>query len=59
MEAMTLATLLTDISSVVTAGAGWLTTVLTSVAGNPILLFSCVGLPMVGVGIGLFHRLKG
>lgn len=53
---MTLASLITDITSVFTAAIGWVGTVADTVADQPLLLFGFV-LGFIGVGVGLFRRL--
>lgn len=52
-----MADLITAITSVFTAAIGWVGTVGTTVAGNDILLLSCVGIPLCGLGVGMFKRL--
>lgn len=52
MEAM-----ITAISTVFTAAIGWVGTVATTIAEQPILLLSCVGIPLCGLGVGMFKRL--
>lgn len=54
---VTVATLMTSVGSVFTAALGWVGTVGTTVAGNPILLLGVVGVPLCGLGVGLFKRL--
>lgn len=56
METITLASLLTDIGSIVTASVSWLQTAATAIASNPIALLFIL-LPMLGVGISLFGRI--
>lgn len=46
-----------SITSVFTAAIGWVGTVATTIAGSPILLLACVGVPLCGLGVGLFKRL--
>lgn len=53
---MTMATLLTTITSVFTAAVGWVGTVSSTIAGTPLLLVGCV-LGFIGVGVGLFKRM--
>lgn len=53
---MTMATLLTTITSVFTSAVGWVGTVASTIADNPILLIGCV-LGFIGVGVGLFKRM--
>ena len=54
---MTVASLLTSIGSVFTSAIGWVGTVASTIAGQPILLLACVAVPMCGLGVGLFKRL--
>lgn len=49
--------LITAITTVFTAAIGWVGTVATTIAGQPILLLSCVGIPLCGLGVGMFKRL--
>jgi hypothetical protein len=42
---------------VFTAAIGWVGTVASTIAGEPILLIACVGIPLCGLGVGLFKRL--
>ena len=55
--AVTVSTLLTSIGSVFTAAIGWVGTVASTIADEPILLLACVGIPLCGLGVGLFKRL--
>ena len=55
--AVTVATLLTSIGSVFTKVIGWVGDVASTIAGEPILLLACVGIPLCGLGIGMFKRL--
>ena len=54
--AMTMATLISDITSVFTAAIGWVGTVADTVAGEPLLLLGVI-IGFVGLGVGLFRRL--
>ena len=54
---MTVASLLTSIGSVFTAAIGWVGTVASTIADEPILLLACVAIPLCGLGVGLFKRL--
>ena len=49
--------LITAVTSVFTAAIGWVGTVASTIAGQPILLLACVGIPLCGLGVGLFKRL--
>jgi len=42
---------------VFTAALGWVATVATTIAAQPILLLAVVGIPLCGLGIGMFKRL--
>lgn len=53
---MTMATLISDITSVFTAAIGWVGTVADTVAGEPLLLLGVI-IGFVGLGVGLFRRL--
>ena len=55
--AVTVATLLTSVGSVFTKVIGWVGDVASTIAGDPILLLACVGIPLCGLGIGMFKRL--
>jgi len=49
-------TIITSVSSVVTAAAGWAADFGTMIVDTPILLlYVCI--PIVGLGVGLFKRL--
>lgn len=54
---VTIATLLSDVGSVFTAAIGWVGAVAETIADEPILLLACVGIPLCGLGIGMFKRL--
>ena len=54
--AVTIATLLTSVGSVFTKVIGWVGDVASTIAGEPILLLACVGIPLCGLGIGMFNR---
>lgn len=56
METITIASLLSSISSIVTAAVGWMGTAATAIASNSIALLFIL-LPLMGVGIGLFKRI--
>ena len=55
--AVTVATLLTSVGSVFTKVIGWVGDVASTIAGGPILLLACVGIPLCGLGVGMFKRL--
>lgn len=49
--------MISAISTVFTAAIGWVGTVASTIAGQPILLLACVGIPLCGLGVGMFKRL--
>ena len=49
--------IISAISSVFTAAIGWVGTVASTIGDQPILLISCVAIPLCGLGVGLFKRL--
>lgn len=49
--------LLTSVGEVFTSVIGWAGTVGTTVVNTPVLLLFCVGVPLCGLGVGLFTRL--
>lgn len=48
---------LENTGGIVTSGMSWMQTVWTTITGDPILMCIVIGLPLVGVGIGLLSRL--
>lgn len=55
--AVTLSSLLGDIGSVFTQVISWAGTVGETVTSTPVLLLACVGIPLCGLGVGMFTRL--
>lgn len=55
--AVTVASLMTSIGSVFTTVIGWVGSVGTTIAGDPILLLACVAIPLSGMAVGMFKRL--
>lgn len=53
-----MASLLTDVSLVATSLFGIVTTAVTTVTSNPLLLMF-FSIAVVGAGVGLFQRLRG
>ena len=49
--------LIASITSVFIAAIGWVGTTASTIAAQPILLLACVGVPLCGLGVGLFKRL--
>lgn len=52
-----MAEIISAITSVFTSAIGWVGTVASTIAGQPILLLTCVAVPMCGLGVGMFKRL--
>ena len=46
-----------NITSLVTAAVGWMGKFWTEISGDPILLTVVIGIPLIGLGIGLLTRL--
>lgn len=55
--ATTVVTLVTAAGEVFTKAIGFVATVGSTIADEPILLLCCVGVPLCGIGIGMFKRL--
>ena len=49
--------LLTSVGSVFTSAISWVGTTASTIAAQPILLLSCVAIPLCGLGVGMFKRL--
>ena len=49
--------LLTAVGSVFTSAIGWVGTTASTIAAQPILLLSCVAIPLCGLCVGMFKRL--
>ena len=54
---VTMTSLLESVGTVFTTAIGWVGKVGETIAGQPILLLACVGIPLCGLGIGMFKRL--
>lgn len=52
-----MAEIIASIGSVFTSAIGWVGTVASTIAGQPILLLAVVGVPLCGLAVGLFKRL--
>lgn len=52
-----MAEMIAAVGQVFTAAIGWVGTVASTIAGQPILLLACVGIPLCGLGVGMFKRL--
>ena len=55
--AVTITTLLGEVGKVFTSVIGWAGTVGTTITGSPLLVLACVGVPLCGIGVGMFRRL--
>lgn len=53
----TIGSLIESVTTVFTAAIGWVGDVAGTIAGEPILLLACVGIPLCGLGVGMFKRL--
>lgn len=49
--------LINSVSTVFTSAIGWVGQVATTIGEQPILLLACVGVPLCGLGVGMFKRL--
>jgi len=49
--------IISAITSVFTSAIGWVGTVASTIGDEPILLISCVAIPLCGLGVGMFKRL--
>ena len=52
-----MSSLLTSVGTVFTKVIEWVGTTAATIADEPILLLACVGIPLCGLGVGLFKRL--
>lgn len=49
--------ILTSVGTVFTTTIGMVGDVASTISGNPLLLLGCVGVPLCGIGVGMFKRL--
>jgi len=54
---VTISSLLASVGEVFTAAIGWVGNVAATIVDEPILLLACVGIPLCGLGVGMFKRL--
>ena len=54
---VSIATLMSSVGEVFTTAIGWVGDVAAEIAGQPLLLLACVGIPLCGIGVGMFKRL--
>ena len=52
-----MASIITSVTSVVTAAIGWMGDYADAIAANDILVLGVVAVPLVGLGVGLLGRL--
>lgn len=57
MEPVSIATILASATSVFDVAFGCIADVASTIAGNNMLLIGCVGVPLCGIGVGMFKRL--
>ena len=57
METVSITTLLASAGAVFDFAIGKVAAVASAVAGNELLLLGCVGVPLCGIGVGMFGRL--
>lgn len=55
--AVTITTLLTDVGKVFTQVIAWAGDVGETIVGDPVLMLFCIGIPLCGLGVGMFGRL--
>lgn len=53
----TIGSLVESVTTVFTAAIGWVGDVAGTIVGEPILILACVGIPLCGLGVGMFKRL--
>ena len=56
---VTITSLIGNVTTVFEAAIGWVGDVAGTIAGEPILLLACVGIPLCGLGVGMFKLLLG
>ena len=49
--------MITAVGEVFTAAIGWVGDVAATIVDEPILLLATVGIPLCGLGVGMFKRL--
>lgn len=57
MDTVTIGTLIGSVTEVFEGAISWVGEVASTITGEPILLLACVGIPLCGLGIGMFKRL--
>ena len=48
---------LTNVGEIVTSAIGWMGEFWAEISGDPVLLCVVIGIPLVGLGVGLLQRL--
>lgn len=56
-EGFTMATVFTAVTDAITQVITWMGSWLGAIVGNPILLFFCIALPLLTIGITIIKRL--
>lgn len=56
-SASTLSTILSNVGTVITSAFSWVSEPVSAITDNPLLFLGCVGVPLVGLGIGLVRRI--
>lgn len=49
--------ILNNVHLVFTAAIGWVANVASAITGNTVLTLFCIGVPLCGLGVGMFNRL--
>lgn len=57
MDAVSLTTILSNVTEFFTAAIGWMGDVFDIIVSNPVLLLMVVCMPVAGIGIGYANRL--
>lgn len=55
--AESMAEIITNVTSFVTAAVQWMTSFVTTIVDQPVLFIFVVAVPLVGLGVGLLNRL--
>lgn len=58
MNEVTLASLLSDVGSILTAAVGWVGSVVNAIVGQPLLLLFVL-MAFVGYGVHLYRMMRG
>ena len=55
--AVSVQSLITEVGTVFTTAIDWVGDVAQTISTEPVLILMCIGIPLVGLGVGLFGRL--